>query len=250
MSLPEFFFSKILIMNNKILIAFVVLLTLSSSTMAQQRTGSLSGQVTDELGALVVGATVTVISSNNSEKSAVTSNEGIYTFNSLAPGRYTLKVVSAGFSDYSNSEVEVKTAAPNRHDVHLAIAVAREVVTVDNSRRLNTDSENNADALVLRGADIDVLPDDPNDPATAGINQIIHQQNFSCLQLRRVHALLVCEIAAINWNSQTLHRAPQVSFLTGVPKYNRSGSYRRPSTAHRQLALLFHLAPFSSSCAF
>jgi Carboxypeptidase regulatory-like domain/TonB dependent receptor-like, beta-barrel len=154
-------------MSNKILIAFVVLLTLSSSTIAQQRGASLSGQVTDELGALVVGATVTVTSSDNSEKSAVTSNEGIYTFHALAPGRYTLKVVSAGFSDYSNSEVEVKTAAPNRHDVHLAIAVAREVVTVDNSRRLNTDSENNADALVLRGADIDVLPDDPDALAAA-----------------------------------------------------------------------------------
>jgi hypothetical protein len=40
-------------------------------------------------------------------------------------------------------------------------------VTVDNSRRLNTDSENNADALVLRGADIDVLPDDPDALAAA-----------------------------------------------------------------------------------
>jgi protocatechuate 3,4-dioxygenase beta subunit len=99
-------------MSNKILIAFVVLLALSSSTIAQQRAVSLSGQVTDELGALVVGATVTVISSDNSEKSAVTSNEGIYTFNSLAPGRYTLKVVSPGFSDYSNSQVEVRPLGP------------------------------------------------------------------------------------------------------------------------------------------
>ncbi len=154
-------------MSNKILIAFVVLLMIASSAFAQQRAASLSGQVTDELGALVVGATVTVVSSDRSEKNAVTSDEGTYVFNSLAPGRYTLKVVSAGFSNYESGEVEVKTATRNRHDVHLAIAVAREVVTVDSARRLNTDSENNADAVVLRGSDIDVLPDDPDALAAA-----------------------------------------------------------------------------------
>jgi len=155
-------------MNTKILTwVAVLILAVIPPTIAQQRAGSLSGQVTDELGALVVGATVTLISSDRSEKNAVTSNEGIYIFNSIAPGRYTLKVVSTGFSNYENSEVEVRTAARNRHDVHLAIAVAREVVTVDDGRRLNTDSENNADAVVLRGSDIDVLPDDPDALAAA-----------------------------------------------------------------------------------
>ena len=95
-------FLKDTIMSNKLLIAFVVLLTLSSSTIAQQRAaGSLSGQVTDELGALVVGATVTLISPEGSEKTTVTNDEGNYLFNSLASGRYTVKVISAGFSNYA-----------------------------------------------------------------------------------------------------------------------------------------------------
>jgi hypothetical protein len=155
-------------MSNKLLIAFVVLLTLSSSTIAQQRAaGSLSGQVTDELGALVVGATVTLISPEGLEKTTVTNDEGNYLFNSLASGRYTVKVISAGFSNYENSEVEVKTATRNTHHVRLVIAIAKQVVTVDDGRRLNTESENNADALVLRGSDIDVLPDDPDALAAA-----------------------------------------------------------------------------------
>lgn len=154
-------------MNNKILIAFVVLLTLSLSVIAQQRAGSLSGQVKDELGGLVVGATVTLISADRSEKATVTNNEGTYNFNSLAPGRYTVKVASAGFSNYENSEFEVKAAARNTLDVQLAIEIAKQVVTVDNRRGLNTESENNADAVVLRGADIDVLPDDPDALAAA-----------------------------------------------------------------------------------
>ena len=51
--------------------------------------------------------------------------------------------------------------------MRLAIAIAKQVVTVDDGRRLNTESENNADALVLRGSDIDVLPDDPDALAAA-----------------------------------------------------------------------------------
>src|SRR5262249_55700141 len=155
------------IMNTKILtwIAFVMLAAIPTAS-AQQRSGSLTGQVTDELGGLVVGATVTIISSEGVEKTAVTNGEGTYTFNSLAPGRYTLKVVAAGFSNYENSDVEVK-ASRNTHQVRLAIAMAKQLVTVDDGRRLNTDSENNADAVVLRGADIDVLPDDPDALAAA-----------------------------------------------------------------------------------
>ena len=155
-------------MNKKILFAFVVvLLTLSSAAVAQQRAGSLTGQVTDELGALVVGATVNLTSADGSQKTAVTNNEGIYVFNSLAPGKYMIKVVSTGFSNYENGEVEVKTGTRNTHQVKLAIAIAKQEVTVSDARTLNTDSENNADALVLRGADIDVLPDDPDALASA-----------------------------------------------------------------------------------
>src|SRR5262245_46543738 len=99
----------------KIVIAFALLLMLSFSTVAQQRPGSLTGQVTDELGGLVVGATVTLISSDSVEKTAVTNGEGTYTFNSLIPGRYTLKVVAPGFTNYENSDVEIKAAARNTH---------------------------------------------------------------------------------------------------------------------------------------
>ena len=154
-------------MISKILITIAVLLTLCSSLSAQQRAASLSGQVTDELGALVVGATVTVVSADKSEKSAVTNSEGTYVFNSLPAGRYTLKVASSGFSNFETNDLEIKPAVRNKQDIHLAIAVAREVVTVDDGRRLNTESDNNADAVVLRGSDLDVLPDDPDALASA-----------------------------------------------------------------------------------
>ena len=43
--------------------------------VAQQRMDSLRGQVSDELGALVVGATVTLVAADGTQKTAITNAE-------------------------------------------------------------------------------------------------------------------------------------------------------------------------------
>jgi hypothetical protein len=130
--------------------------------VAQQRTGSLRGQVSDELGALVVGATVKLIAADGTQKSAVTNAEGTYTFNSLAPGRYTIRVASPGFTPYEKTEVTVAAGPRSTHDVRLVVTLEKQVITVTEEQGLNTDPAKNADAVVLRGQDLDVLPDDPD----------------------------------------------------------------------------------------
>jgi protocatechuate 3,4-dioxygenase beta subunit len=86
-------------MFGKTLLAGVCLLSLCFTTsMAQQRQGSVRGQVTDELGALVVGATVTLVAADGTQRTATTNHEGVYTFNSVAPAAYTLRVTAPGFS--------------------------------------------------------------------------------------------------------------------------------------------------------
>ncbi|HYV82404.1 MAG TPA: carboxypeptidase-like regulatory domain-containing protein, partial [Pyrinomonadaceae bacterium] len=57
----------------------------------QQRPGSLRGQVLDELGGAIVGASVTVIDSKGVEKSVVTNDSGSYVVSGLAPGKYTVR---------------------------------------------------------------------------------------------------------------------------------------------------------------
>ena len=81
--------------------AIVVLSLLSifpNSAMAQQRAGSLRGQVADELGALVVGATVTITGADGTQKNSVTAADGTYSFAGLPPGKYSVKVSAPGFS--------------------------------------------------------------------------------------------------------------------------------------------------------
>ena len=152
----------------KSLLAAICLLSFCFQLVSgQQRAGSLRGQVSDELGALVVGATVTVIAADGTQKTAVTNAEGVYNFNSLPPGPYTLRVVSPGFSPYEKTELTIAAGPRTTHDVRLVVTLEKQVITVTEEQGLNTDPQNNADAVVLKGQDLDVLPDDPDALASA-----------------------------------------------------------------------------------
>ena len=142
--------------------------SLAGVVVGQQRSGSLRGQVLDELGGAIVGASVTVIDSSGVEKSVVTNNAGTYTVNGLAPGKYTVRVINAGFAMSETPDVEVTTGKPVQLDVTLKVAIEEQKVTVAaDNRELSTEPENNAGAVVLKGADLDALPDDPDDLAAA-----------------------------------------------------------------------------------
>ena len=146
----------------------LVLTLCASSAFAQQRTGSLKGQVLDELGGAIVGATVVAVDGKGVEKTVVTNNGGTYTINGLAPGRYTVRASTAGFGVYENTEVDVVAGRPQELDITLKVAIEEQKVTVaSDSPSLSTEPENNAGAVVLKGSDIDSLPDDPDDLAAA-----------------------------------------------------------------------------------
>ncbi|MBV8373896.1 MAG: carboxypeptidase regulatory-like domain-containing protein, partial [Candidatus Eremiobacteraeota bacterium] len=63
-------------------------------------TGSLTGQVTDQHGAPVAGATVSVVSPSESVTS-VTDSSGHYTFLTLAPDTYTVTAAKTGYNTTS-----------------------------------------------------------------------------------------------------------------------------------------------------
>src|SRR5689334_6970129 len=142
--------------------------TLPGLVLAQQRAGSLRGQVLDELGGAIVGASVTVIDSKGVEKSVVTNDSGSYTVAGLAPGKYTVRAINAGFAMTETPDVEVVSGKAVQFDITLKVAIEEQKVTVAaDNRELSTEPENNAGAVVLKGNDLDALPDDPDDLAAA-----------------------------------------------------------------------------------
>jgi uncharacterized membrane protein YgcG len=132
-----------------------------------QTTATLRGQIVDELGGTIVNARVVVVDANGLEKSVTTNSEGIYTLNGLIPGKYMVRSSAKGFAVYENPEVDI-VAGQNRLNMTLKVTIEEQKVTILNdSPTLSTDPQNNAGALVLKGADLDALPDDPDDLAAA-----------------------------------------------------------------------------------
>ena len=78
---------------------WLVLLFWVSSAVGQTVTGSITGEVTDPSGAVVVGANVTAINEATSFKaSGKTNASGVYTIRFLPVGRYELTIEAAGFT--------------------------------------------------------------------------------------------------------------------------------------------------------
>lgn len=150
----------------RVLCGAVLYCSFASLLFAQQNTGALKGTVTDQLGSLVVGAKVTVRNARGVITRATSNSSGVYEFRKLEPGTYELKIVSPGFNVFEEKEIEVRARELKTVDVQLEVGLEEQQVTVDD-RNISTDSDNNANAIVLRGRDLEALPNDPQALAAA-----------------------------------------------------------------------------------
>ncbi len=133
-----------------------------------QTAGSLKGQISDEFGGVIVGASVVAINAKGVEKTVTSNGDGNYAISGLAPGKYTVRITTLGFARYENADVEVVGGRPQQLDVTLKVTIEQQKVTVAaDAPGVNTEPENNVGAIVLKGSDLDSLPDDPDDLAAA-----------------------------------------------------------------------------------
>jgi Carboxypeptidase regulatory-like domain/TonB dependent receptor len=131
----------------------------SSST-----TGTLRGQVTDPSGAVVPSAAVAVLVSGGQPHSATTNRSGNYEIGNLAPGKYTVTANAPGFAVFVQNDVDVAAGQVAQFNVMLDINVEQEKVNVqEEGPQLDVNPSNNASAIVLRGKDLEALPDDPDE---------------------------------------------------------------------------------------
>jgi len=149
-----------------IFIAFIFAALFCINSYAQT-TGSISGQVLDVNGAVVNGATVTVVSPDGKEKTATTNKNGEFTITGLQAQNYIVRVIAPNFALFENPEVAVTAGKKAELNVTLAVQSVTEVVDVGSPDQVSTDPSNNADATVLSEKDLEALPDDPDELAAA-----------------------------------------------------------------------------------
>jgi Carboxypeptidase regulatory-like domain len=144
-----------------------LLLYLVSALTALAQNTPLRGRVSDETGAVIPGATITATDATGKAFSATSSSDGSYTLTAIPPGTYVIEAKFAGFFMKQPVTFVARGQATNLNLVLTVNPVVQQVtVKADESAGVSVDSSNNAEAVVLRGSDLDSLADNPDDLAS------------------------------------------------------------------------------------
>ncbi|MCC6343267.1 MAG: TonB-dependent receptor [Bryobacterales bacterium] len=138
---------------------------LSVAGLYAQQMGQIKGTVVDPSAASVPGATVNA--KGPATNRTVTTNEmGAYEIDNVAPGKYTIRISAPGFTPFEIRNARVNMGSPVEFKVQLSIASQTESVTVADQEAVSVDPQSTAGAVVLKGEDLNVLSDDPDDLAS------------------------------------------------------------------------------------
>ncbi|MEJ7607808.1 MAG: carboxypeptidase-like regulatory domain-containing protein [Bryobacteraceae bacterium] len=137
----------------------MILLLAASSCLAQTTgTATLVGTLSDNTGAVVLGAAINIV---NTETQFVhngeTNSEGGYYVPNLIPGTYRLTIQAQGFKRYVREGVILRTSEQPRIDVQLEVGSVNEAITVDASAPL-LETETTSTGQILEGETIVKIP--------------------------------------------------------------------------------------------
>ena len=132
----------------------LLILLVTAVAAAQTFRGTILGTVTDQNGAVVTGAQVTVKNINTGlVRSTLTDNEGNYTMPELPIGPYEVRVDHSGFVSSVVSNVTVEVASERRVDVKLNVAGTETVVTVATNVQVETTTNTLGGTITTRAAE-------------------------------------------------------------------------------------------------
>ncbi|MGD0359880.1 MAG: carboxypeptidase regulatory-like domain-containing protein [Bryobacteraceae bacterium] len=143
-------------------VLLLVLIAVSLPLCAQ--TATLRGQIMDETGAFVPGATITLVGPLRVAKVATSGNDGSYSFTGLAPGSYEVRVSAPDLTQAQPAKIALQSGTQSLN-VKMQVASVTQQVTVQDTAgpSVSTDPSSNSTATVLRGDDLQALSDDPDD---------------------------------------------------------------------------------------
>jgi iron complex outermembrane receptor protein len=114
------------------LLCFAVIFAVNSIALAQEATGTITGEVKDEDGLPLPGALI-LVAGNTGVKSATSDADGKFEIDGLAPGAYHIKVELSGFASVDQPEVQV-SAGPSQMSFTLVPGGLQETMVVSASK--------------------------------------------------------------------------------------------------------------------
>jgi hypothetical protein len=131
-------------------VVFVFLLACASSGFAQSQTttGTVQGDVVDERGGSVAGATVVARNlDTNFAQTETTNSDGHFAFLSLAPGRYQLTISQPGFASILQQNVNLTVGQVINIPVTMKISTVSQQIVVSDVPVVETTKTENSSTL-------------------------------------------------------------------------------------------------------
>jgi hypothetical protein len=116
----------------RILIYACMAVLLAPAFAHAQQTGSITGTVTDESGAVLPGVNVTLSGDRliSGTQTQVSDTNGTYRFDRLVPGGYTVKFELQGFRTVERADIRINAAFVATINARLAVGSLAETITV------------------------------------------------------------------------------------------------------------------------
>src|SRR5580700_10517976 len=147
---------------------FLILITVllgsfAAPMLGQGPTGTLQGRVLDPSGAVIPQAQVSVTSPSGKTVSTAADAAGSYQVKGLAAGDYTVNATTPGFAPFT-ATVTVAPGQAKTLNIAMQIQAEKQQVEVESDApTVDTSPDQNANAVVLKGKDLDALSDDPDE---------------------------------------------------------------------------------------
>src|SRR6266545_3295016 len=114
-----------------IVLTSLFLLAAETPLTAQRVTGTITGRVTDNTGAVLPGAHIVILNTlTREERRTVTDETGSYSVPSLPPGTYTVAAEVSGFKKGLRQNLVLQVADQARIDMTLQVGEITETVSV------------------------------------------------------------------------------------------------------------------------
>jgi hypothetical protein len=134
-----------------------VLLSCVPSARTQQTLGGITGTVMDESGAVIPGATVTIVGDQTKlTRSLQTTDTGNYDFVNLPIGNYTIAVTQMGFQTLNIPSIQVQANRTATVNATLKVGQVGQTVTVEETPLVNAVDTTNG--YVMDKAEINDVP--------------------------------------------------------------------------------------------
>ena len=121
--------------------------------------GAISGTVTDSTGAVILGASLTLVNTaQGTTYQAVSDRQGSYSFPNLPVGHYDLTISANGFTTQRKMDLTVDTDAALRMDTALAVGAQSDAVVVTAAPGVEVDTIATHLGEVVSGGQMTSLP--------------------------------------------------------------------------------------------